>query len=135
MNEEGDRPLVTPVGDQETLHRRVHPTLIKGDGSVSSGAFNDDAMSVDRASMRIPEDSLRGYEGYSLVGFSAGFARSLDMKVEARPELCNPAHAEVLGKKTKHIRKKFARASRWVIGPVQSALHPVSQHPSEPPPS
>lgn len=36
------------VADEEPLHRRIHPTFVRPDGSVSSQAFRDREMSVDR---------------------------------------------------------------------------------------
>lgn len=97
------------VADDENLHRRVHPTFIKFDGSVSSQAFTDPEMSVDRAEYRSLDETLDGYPQHGCATVETGFARSLHQEVVAVPELLNPAHAHVNGKKTKSIAKELAR--------------------------
>lgn len=131
--------LVGEVIDAEVLHRRIHPLWMRPDGTYTSGAFTDPEMSVDRASMRSPAESLMGLEGFGLCGFSAQFARGLDQKVLAKPEMSNLAHAEVVGKKTKAIQKRFARGSRWVVQPHVPGPGPGQEtkpddKSSEPPP-
>ena len=76
-------------------------------------------MSVDteeiwQANGRDWRASLEGYEGYSLVRFSAGVPRSLGLPVVHAPLPANPAHTEVHGKKTGSTRDKLVAASQWV---------------------
>ena len=92
---------MTPIADDETLHRRIHPIHVKPDGNVCSAAFNDPEMSVDRASLRSADETLREYDGYGLAAFVTKHARDLGQEVLPDPELLNPAHALVTGKKTK----------------------------------
>lgn len=102
------------ISDEEKLHRRVHPNFIKSDGSVSSGAFKDPEMSVDRAAYRPLEETLDGCPEHSCVSLETVFARSLEQEVLAVPELLNPAHAHVSGKKTQSIARKLAKNSNRV---------------------
>lgn len=103
------------VEDPEQLNRRVHPEQVKPDGTVSSAAFKDPEMSVDRAALRRVEETLKAHDGYGAVALIAADARALDQKVHADPTLLNPAHALVVGKKTGSISKKLAAASTWVV--------------------
>lgn len=107
--------MTTEVTDNEVLHRRVHPTHVKPDGSVSSAAFTDDELSVDRASLRTPEVTLEGRRNYGIVSLVVGEVRSLKQEVRADPTLLNPAHALVLGHKPKSLQRQLARSARWVV--------------------
>lgn len=104
------------IDDEEVLNRRIHPTFVKPDGRPSSQAFKDPEMSVDRAKYRPPDESIHQYPEYGLAGFDAALARELEQKVESQPELLNPAHAVVRGKKSKSVARRLARAASWVIG-------------------
>lgn len=99
------------ISDDEILHRRIHPTFIKPDGSFSSGAFTDPEMSVDRAKYRPLDETLDGCPQHECAAIETGFARSLDQEVVSAPELLNPAHAHVNGKKTRSIARNLARNS------------------------
>jgi hypothetical protein len=103
------------VADDEILHRRVHPTFVKPDGSVSSQAFRDSGMSVDRAKYSTVEETLRGYEDCGLAALLTSFAREVGQEVADDRAPLNLAHALVMGKKTKSIAKRLAQASRWVV--------------------
>ena len=76
-------------------------------------------MSVDRASLRTPEQSLEGYPGWGLASFPVSLAESLNQQVIAVPELFNLAHVIVQGNKTKSTQKAFAKGSTWVV-PINS---------------
>ena len=65
------------IDDKEQLNRRIHPTFVKPDGTVSSQAFTDLKMSVDRAEYRKPKESLLNYNGYGLAGFLTQIARKI----------------------------------------------------------
>lgn len=97
------------ITDNEKLHRRVHPTFIKSNGSVSSQAFTDPEMSVDRADYRSVDETLKDYPRHGCASVETGFARSLGQEVVAAPLLLNPAHAHVNGKKPKSVAKKLAK--------------------------
>ena len=116
-------PVPDEVRDQEILHRRVHPTFFRPDGSISSQAFRDDEMSVDRAAFRRVEETLAGYGGYGIAALGTTTARNLGQRVLADPLPLNPAHALVRGRKTKSISRRLARSASWVVelAPTPSA--------------
>lgn len=103
------------VADDEPLHRRIHPTFKKDDGTVSSAAFSDPEMSVDRSPYWGLDQTLLGYSGYGVAALLAASARGYDQEVVSDPMLLNPAHALVKGEKPKSIARKLARASAWVV--------------------
>ena len=118
--------LTTPFDDgtpddSAELWRRVllQPTFIVEDGNtgtywVSSAAFDDPELSVAVANEALTVDYLvSGHEPCGVVAFSAGFARSLGQTVmhDAWPN--DPAHALVLGEKSRSVRRAFARHVRW----------------------
>ena len=107
--------IPTDIDDEEPLARRISPGFRRDDGRISSQAFTDTEMSVDRHAYRSADRSLLGYEGFGLAKFKTAEARKLGQEVVARCELLNPAHAQVNGKKTGSIRKALARASSWVV--------------------
>jgi len=75
------------------------------------------------SSGRRASDLLTGnWLGSYLASFTAGFARNVvKLGVTARPQVVGePAHAWVFGRKTKRVKSQLAKASSWVIGPVES---------------
>jgi hypothetical protein len=106
------------------LLRRVRSDQIVHDQNTggrrpSSAPFKDAQMSVDAEPIlrSIGLDatfSLSKHKGYSLVGFTAGNARTQNLAVEVKPEPDNPAHTEVVGKKTQGIANALRDASAWV---------------------
>ncbi len=110
------------VEDTEPLHRRIHPTFVHPSGRISSQAFTDREMSVDRGRYREVSETLRNCKGFGMARFLAEAARNFGQEVRADPELLNPAHALVVGKKTKSVARKLARASEWVVELGASAL-------------
>lgn len=103
--------IPSTVSDDEKLYRHINPLHIKDDGTVTSAAFTDSEMSVDRAKYRELAESLESHPGWGCASFEAAFARSLKQEVISIPELLNPAHAHVVGKKTKSIARKLAKES------------------------
>jgi hypothetical protein len=103
------------VADDEPLHRRIHPFFRKPDGRVSSQAFTDPEMSVDRGRYWSAGQTLHGCNGHAVAMVVTFFARGLQQEVVADPVLLNPAHALVKGKKSKSIAKSFARMAQWVV--------------------
>ncbi len=103
------------IADTEALNRRIHPAFVRPDGSVSSQAFTDIELSVDRATYWDVSETLRGYDGYGVANIIASFARELQQKVVADKLLLNPAHALVRGKKSKSIARALARSAIWVV--------------------
>jgi len=58
--------------------------------------------------------SVRDHLGYSLVRFTAQSARDRGFAVVSEPLPDNPAHAEVIGKKTPGGANALRDASEWV---------------------
>lgn len=129
MTDEPDAPfdhsaIPNEVADDEGLHRRIHPTFLRPDGSVSSQAFRDERMSVDRAKFRPVRDTLEGYDGYGLARLLTVVARRFQQEVAADKQLLNPAHALVKGQKTKGIARKLARKAFWIVPLSATAAAP-----------
>jgi hypothetical protein len=103
------------IADTEALNRRIHPDFVRPDGSVSSQAFTDTDLSVDRAAYWEISQTLRGYDGYGVASIIASFARGLQQEVVADKLLLNPAHALVKGKKSKSIARALARSAIWEV--------------------
>lgn len=101
------------VLDSELLHRRIHPTHCV-DGRVSSAAFKDDELSVDRAKLREADESLRGHSHCGLASVLTSDARAHHLEVTADPNLFNDSHALIKGRKSKSVQKSLARGCKWV---------------------
>lgn len=112
------------IADEEMLARRIHPNHIKPDGTISSAAFTDDELSVDRSAYRSTEDSLRDHPDKGLAHFQAGRVRSEPLlrylELKSDPDFTNPAHALVLGKKTRAISRELAKCAQIIV-PVPSS--------------
>jgi len=112
------------VPDDAELWRRIHPQHYpQGDGRTwpYSAAFEDSpngtSMSVFIASECGDYNLvLAGHLGFGLVALSALQVRECGLEVVRKPmEGQPPGHAEVVGKKTKSISRKLAKACRWVV--------------------
>ena len=103
--------------------RRVHPTQLNPDGSVSTAAFTDYSMSVNWAKLSSVDETLRGWDGYGVVSITAGLCWRLEQQigytpVEESPDIpVNRAHCEVIGKKTQRVRKEFKNGAKWIRWP------------------
>ena len=135
---------MSAIADEEVLHRRLHPWQVKDDGSISSGAFTDPEMSVDRSQIWTVQQSLNGHPGMGIAAFTAGFARTVKEPQQVVPDvedMFKPAHALVIGKKTRATSKQFARGSALVVRPgatpnAEKAVHdsaPLSEPLFDPP--
>lgn len=123
----------TTIQDDIILWRRITKVQCiddqnRGGKRPSSAAFydhpNGTPMSVALEDVffmktsRDPNDYIKGYENVvALASFTAGFARELGQKIIRTPLPEEPAHAEVPGKKTGSVRKKFAKKAQWIIPP------------------
>jgi hypothetical protein len=110
--------------------RRISPQQIaatpEGGIRISSGAFQNtsgtDGMSVVmedtlRDEGRGAEELVAPYPGFGLVSLTAGLCVEEEQEVRRLPVDAEPAHGEVLGKKTKGRSRRFAAAADWVIRP------------------
>jgi hypothetical protein len=106
------------------LLRRIHPDQIVEDKNTgrrrpSSAAFKDPNLSVDIEPLLHKAGldwrfSLRNHPGYSLVRFPAQSAVNQGLTVVPSPLTNNPAHAEVVGKKTPGKANALRDSSVWV---------------------
>jgi len=116
------------ITDNSVLWRSIFPGWIVRDARqaigwrVSSAAFDDSQdgspMSVFLADVvistgRAAADVTR-FDGYGLVSLTAGTARAQRQGVTRAPELNEPAHAYVFGKKTGAVKRRFSEAAAWV---------------------
>jgi hypothetical protein len=118
------------IGDGAALLRRIHPEQVVPDSNdagrmrPSSAAFKDPNLSVDAEPLLSAaglnwQFSLRNHPNYYLVRFLAGFARRQRLAVVHKPEADNPAHTEVIGKKTQGIANALRDASTWAVAPSE----------------
>ena len=119
------------VSDDDALLRRVPPQMISGTGSqdcveVSSAAFTNPSdgsgMSVTIRSALIAaggrvEDVLAGYKGFGLVSLPVASAREQNQIVIRKPLSDNPAHGEVIGRKTRGVRRALKQSAIWIVKP------------------
>ena len=116
------------INDDEILHRRVHYKQVKPGGAVSSAAFKgewhfqissaafkDPDLSVDRACLRSAPETQMNSEIHGVAQICAGFPRGLGLQVNHDPQPENLAHALILGKKTDTIARTLAREAKWVL--------------------
>lgn len=112
---------IVEILDEDDLYRRVPPLWMKGDGSITSGAFQNtrdtDDMSVDLGRLTTPEETALAMEGCCVVSFKAKSARRNEQDVFHDPEKDNYAHSTVRGKKTNRIRRELKKASIVILGP------------------
>jgi hypothetical protein len=118
------------IKDDACLLRPIRADQIVDDENAgtrrpSSAAFKDPEMSVDAGPILATggldwHSCLRGYEGFLLVNIDAGHARAKGLAVIHKPIQGdpaipdNPAHTEVIGKKTQSIAKYLAANATWV---------------------
>jgi hypothetical protein len=103
----------------------IVPDENRGCQRLSSAAFAPYSMSVALGDTladagRDPQSVLAHYEGQYLVSMTAGLARRHDQTLERSPRLeepAEPAHGDVIGKKTRGCRRAFARCAEWTVGP------------------
>jgi len=111
------------IADDADLLRRIRPDQIVDDKNLgarrpSSAAFKDPTMSVDTEPILHQHGldwtfTLRNHSGYSLARFKTGAARVETLAVVHKPEPGNPAHTEVIGKKTQGVANRLVAASTW----------------------
>ena len=120
----------TVIADDTRLFRRVPPRENEGwvrDENrdcirLSSAVFSPKSMSVllgDRMELegRAPHDALTKYPDHFLVAITAGDARSQEQEVLRTPVEEEPAHGDVVGKKTRGRRRALCAAAEWLRGP------------------
>jgi hypothetical protein len=122
---------IQTIADDDILLRRIHPLQVVMDENTgrarpSSGAFKDPSMSVDSEQLLTAASldhsfCLRNDPNHSLVSFRAEVARGLGMDVNHTPIVsniaveANPAHVDVVGKKSPGKANRLRDASTWVV--------------------
>jgi hypothetical protein len=118
------------IKDGACLLRRIRPEQVVDDENTgtkrpSSAAFKDPKMSVDAEPILTGDGRdwhacLQGFQGFSLVNVDAIHARTRGLAVVHKPIKDdqtlpdNPAHTEVIGKKTQSIARYLAANATWV---------------------
>ena len=122
------------IANDEVLLRRIprwHFYFDKNLGRQrpSSAAFEDhpngSPMSVHLANILKlhglgAESILVGHDGYAIAGILAELARTNGQGICQKPLDNAPAHAEVFGPKPESVRQRFAKASHWIIAPLNT---------------
>ena len=116
---EQDWPVLQFVSSDEFFRRIRSDQFDPKDNSISSAAFTPERMSVNWAARSTVEETLREHENDGLASILAELCWTLNQQIEHTPITGNPAHCEVVGKKTKSIRRQFARAAKWLQLPSQ----------------
>ena len=115
---------VQQFASSDEFFRRIRPGQFNpNDNSISSAAFTPERMSVNWAARSTVEETLKGHEIDGLASILAELCWTLKQQIEHTPIVSNPAHCEVVGKKTKSIRRQFAKAAseNWLRFPGQAA--------------
>ena len=75
-------------------------------------------MSVSIAAEAQGQDSmLENYEGYGLASFTAGHARNCEQILQRAPTEDDPAHAHVLGPKTRSVKRRLLTGTTVIVEP------------------
>jgi hypothetical protein len=123
------------ISDDARLWRRIPRWHFVFDENLrrwrpSSAAFADSdeggSMSVGLAGLvseagREAASVLSGLEGYGLAEITAGLVRRCGQSVVRDPLPEEPAHALVVGNKTRAVQRKLAREAIWVVPPPDAA--------------
>lgn len=79
---------------------------------MSSAAFSDIELSVDVANIQLHMSiTLKNGAGVAAIGTAA--ARGLDQEVRGDPLPDNPAHALVIGRKPKSVKRALRDVARF----------------------
>ena len=95
----------------ERLWRRIHPNHLR-DGRLTSAAFSGIEMSVDIARIQLDMSITLGDDA-GVAEFEASVAQELDQRTVADPLLENPAHALVIGNKSKSVKRSLREAAAF----------------------
>lgn len=95
----------------ERLWRRIHPHFFK-DGRMTSAAFSGFEMSVDIASVQKDMSVTLGADT-GVAEFQVVAAQKLNQRTVADPLPNNPAHALVVGHKSKSVKRGLRDAATF----------------------
>jgi len=103
-----------PFPSQYNLFRGISAIFIK-EGKLSSAAFSNYEMSVDRGDMcSATQTQARKSAWIKVASFSHTVPQALNQEIKHDPKPDNNAHTLVIGKKTNSIRRKFAKESTLI---------------------
>ncbi|HEV7241456.1 MAG TPA: hypothetical protein VGQ36_19650 [Thermoanaerobaculia bacterium] len=110
------------IADDDVLHRRLAPMMVKRDGTVSSVAYvkngqPDNEISVDLAWRTTTTQTLLSRPSFGIGAITARVPRSLGFEVTHDPLPDNPAHALIRGQSSKEKCRILASETRVVIHP------------------
>ena len=136
----GDLQDDPTIRDQCKLLRRIPPkvnlNLVWDDNlnrwRPTSASFDNHRDSSHNMSIVLGDDLdaaerdvtsvLEGHPGFLLAAITAKVARDNHQSVARDPLPQEPAHGLVVGRKSKGIKSKLAKAAEWVIPPDVSHL-------------
>lgn len=115
------------IQDTDLIWRRIPPWDFFLDENLgrtrpSSAAFDDDPGGQPMSVVIVgeattPENVLAGHPGFALAAIPVSEVRACGLGVVRDPLPSEPAHALMIGRKTKSIRSRLARAATWVVPP------------------
>lgn len=125
---QGSGPADDPtIADPWGLWRRIFPGWWipdqnhQGEFRLSTQAFDDSRdgtpMSVSIAAESRQDHLLRNHEGYGLASFTAGHARGCKQILQRAPTPDDPAHAHVVGPKTRSVKRRLLAGTTIVVAP------------------
>lgn len=113
---------VEVIADDDDLHRRLAPMMVKPDGMVSSVAYirngqPDNEMSVDVARLTSTTQTLASRPNFGIGAIAAHVPRRFGFEVIHDPLPDNAAHALIRGENSKEKCRLLAGETRVIVHP------------------
>ena len=108
---------VQQFAPSDEFFRRIRPNQFNPeDDSISSAAFTPERMSVNWVARSTVDETLKGNENDGVASILVELCWTLNQQIEHTPTGDNSAHCDVVGKKTRSIRRQFAKAAseNWI---------------------
>ena len=77
-------------------------------------------MSVNWTALSTVEETLRGGEAYGIVSITADLCWKQNQDIEHTPVPNNHAHCDVIGRKTRAVKRAFKEGAVWLRMPKQT---------------
>jgi hypothetical protein len=117
--------VVVTIEDDDELYRRIFPSYVHSDDTISDRAFMlggkpEQNLSVDLAKLTNPEEAATRAKapGYGLASLKVRAVRELGFEIRHAPLPGNPAHALIEGPNDKAKCRQLAEAARLVVWPA-----------------
>jgi len=112
--------IPSQIQDSEVLWRHIHPKQYiydynLSDWRVSSAAFKDQKMSVDRGNYTTLRRSLAYKPEHSLIELKASEFRKYSCELKSDPIDTNPAHALVINQLSSSKAKELAKMASVLV--------------------